>query len=343
MSFSSWTFLHWIGLGLVVLYGLRGLFRSLTKSFLSFILFPLTVMAYVILPIYLGYKVFLLENIIGLIKLLFISFFLVTLIRWGLYFVLGKLLSPSEFPGRFKRFFIRLPGVFLSGAEGLFLFICCLWTFSYFSPLFSKQLPLVYEQMDRLPFYSSIESANPIYDIQGSKSLKIILSVFGDPVLVDKMAETSVYRKFENLPLIRKMITDTEYQKVLKEGNKKALLTHDLTYRFMKDEDLFMLITSEPFVEACRSVLGEDALKQIDEKSGIFSDMTLSFRGDSIYRSRNKEKALDFVPDTKIQLKTGFAMEGQLITQDASGVLILMPEGQMHIKKEDIVSIEQIS
>lgn len=335
--------MHGVVLCLVALYGFRGLLRPLTKSFISFILFPITVMAYVILPIYLGYKVFLLGNILGLIKLLFISFFIVTLVRWAVYFVLGKVLCPSCACGRVKQFLMRLPGVFLSAGEGFLLCICCFWALEYFSPLFSKQLPAVYEQMNRFPFYSSIESANPIYDIQGSKSLKTVLSVFGDPDLVSKMADTSVYRKFDHLPVIQKMISDSGYQKVLKEGDKKALLTHELTYSFLKDEDLFMLITSQPFIEGCRSVLGKEVLKQLDGKSGIFSDMSLSFRGDSIYRTQSNEKAFQFIPDTRIHLKSGFTMEGQLVTQDASGVLILMPEGQMHIKKEDILRIEQIS
>ncbi len=335
--------MHWVGLIFIGIYGLRGLLRPLTKSLISFILFPITVMAYVILPIYLGYKVFLLENLLGLIKLLFISFFLVTLVRWALYFVLGKVLCPSESLGRAKMFFIRLPGVLLSAGEGFLLFLCCFWALEYLSPLFSKQMPAIYEQLRHLPFYSAMESANPIYDIRGSKSFKIVLTVFGDPDSVAKMSETTVYRKFDHLPLIRKMRTDSAYQEVLKDGDKKALLTHDLTYRFLKDEDLFMLITSEPFTEVCRSVLGKEVLKQIDEKAGIFSDMSLSFRGDSIYRTRVNEKTLKFVPDTKIQLKSGFTMEGQLVTQDASGVLMLMPEGQSHVKKEDILSIEQIS
>ena len=300
-------------------------------------------MAYVILPIYLGYKVFLIENILGLIKLLFISFFLVTLCRWVIYFVLGKVLCPSDTSGRLILFCRRFPGVILSAAEGILLCCCCLWALEYFSPIFSRPLPYLYEQINRFPFYSAIESVNPIYDIQGAKPLKIVLSVFGNPENVDKISETSVFRKFEHLPIISKMRIDADYQKVLKDGDRKALMMHDLTYRFLKDEDLFMLITSEPFIEACRSVLEKDELKRIEGRSGIFADMSLSLRGDSIYRTRNNEKALKFVPDTRIQLKTGFTMEGQLVTQDASGVLILMPEGQMHINKEDIVSIEQIS
>jgi hypothetical protein len=56
---------------ILAIYFIRGFLKSTGRSVLSLVLFPITVICYVLLPIFLGYNVIILENFLGLIKLFF--------------------------------------------------------------------------------------------------------------------------------------------------------------------------------------------------------------------------------------------------------------------------------
>lgn len=343
MNPSYWGVIEYSVIVLLLMYFIRGMFRPTSKSVLSLILFPITMMAYVLVPVYMGYHVFLLENFLGLFKLLFVSFVLVTLTRWIVYFIFGRILTLHFHEKGFTRIIKRFPGALISCVEGLLLIICIFWYLDYLDSMFSKKYPEFYQNICRNVIYNKVNAVNPIYDLEGAKSFKCVLTTLSSPSVMEKFVESEVFRKFDNLPVIRNILSDTDFQKVIKENHFKDLLMNPLTFQLLKSSDLFMLVTSNEFIQGCRSALTPMQVKLIDEREGLFADMTLNFRNKTNYPLRKTIGESVFKSDTRIVLNNGFNVEGKMISQDAQGVLILLPEGQMRIKKDEILSIQNIS
>lgn len=339
VSLQYWGKYEYFLLLILLIYFLRGFTRPNTKSFLALILFPLTAIGYVVVPIFLGYKVFLLENFLGVIKLLFISFLLVTLGKWIIYFVFGAILTRNSQDFILTLLFKRFPGACLSLLEG-FLFVTCLfWGLDYMDILLEKKAPDLYQSVYRMPIYGKINTINPIYDIRGTKDFKVVVTVLGKPELMDRLANQNVFRRFENLPIIRKVLADSEFQDIVKNNRIPSLLMNSLTYQFLKNEDIFYLVTSDEFINACRTCLNPGQLKEIEERAGLFSDINLGLKSQSREGTPKKES---FVPDTKVVYKNGNVVEGQFVKQDANGLLLLLAEGQIVIKNNEILTVQKM-
>lgn len=280
INFQYWGYFEYTIVGILFFYFIRGLFRPVQHSILSLTLFVVSMFAFVMLPIYLSYNVIVVNNFLGLIKVLLISSLSITLGKWFIYYILKKFIGNNSGVG-FLKFLLRIPSALITVIEGMCLIVCLFWIMDYFDNLIINKFPKLSAEISSNKTYDQINKINPIYDIQGSKNLKIVLTVFSSVNLIEKLSNQSVYQKFLSLPIVRKLFADTEFQEQIQKGNFKGLLLNEFTRNFLSDEAVFELVTSSEMINSCRAIMSETQLKFIDDRKGIFSDMSLNFRNNT--------------------------------------------------------------
>lgn len=220
--------------------------------------------------------------------------------------------------------------------------VVILWGMDYFDSLLENRFERLYRDAYRNPFFETVNRANPIYDIEGAKSLKIVSSVLSRSVWVDRLAEKPVYRRFLELPALRKMMNDQEFQRIVREKNTREMIFHPLVLRFLKDSEVFEILTSSEFIRSCRSVLPATQVEMIESREGAFSDLNLDL---SSLTSRDVEAESTepaFEPDTRVRLKNGFVFDGVLVHYDDRGLRLKLEEGEFTIKTAEIESVRRI-
>lgn len=324
------------------IYFLKGFFRSVSKNVLSIFLFPFTLGAYILLPVFLNAKFMTPENFFGILKILFLSFVCVTAGRWIVFLIIGSFLKPEDLTvSFFKKMMRRTPGSFVSLLEGGLAVIVIFWGIDYFDYMIEKNFNDFSRQIYRNSIYEKVIDVNPVYDMNGAKSFRAVFLAINSENSMKKLIRKSVYQKFNDLPVVRKMLADDDFQSMLLEKDMKKILTHKLIYQFFKDEDVFQLVTSKNFISSCYSVLPEYQLKNLEKRQGFLDGIQLKiFSKEKI--AENEELSFTFIPDTKVILMDGTIMDGQLVKMDSSGVYLILESGDIFIEKQDIAKVQKL-
>lgn len=321
---------------ILVLYGLKGLFRSTSKSIFSLILFPVSIMAYVFLAKYLAGKVIIPVSFFGVFKVIIASLFIVSIARIILSLIFGAIFKEDTSGNYFVRIIKRIPGSVISSFQGALLILCIFWTVEYFDVVFLNKYSDVYNKISENHIFKAVSKINPIYDIKGSKNLKIVMVAFSKEEYAKKITESRYLQSFYELPVIKNILNDSAFQSTLKEGQIHKVLMHSLIRDFLSSENVFKYITSDLFLNECRSSLPSSTLKSIDSKEGIFSGINFKIPKDEM-----KSKSSNIINNkVKVILHNGFIFEGEIIERNQKGIRLKMEEGEMFFKVEEVLRVE---
>ncbi|EKD26788.1 MAG: hypothetical protein ACD_79C01014G0006 [uncultured bacterium] len=335
IDYQSWSIFEYGVLALLLLYFLKGFFRSLSKNVFSLILLPLTIIGYFVAANLLAEKYILPNCILGTVKILLASFAIITVIRFIVFVLFNVIYKTVESKTGFLKFVYRFPGAFISFFEGFLIICLALWSLDYFDNIFSSKYGEEMQKIFSNPVYVYISKLNPIYDVKGSKDVKIVLTALTDREIKSKLADKKPYKVLASLPSAQNLYENKDVQEMIQKNEYYKFFVNNSFLRFIEDEDIFKQLTSDEFIAACAESCPADYVKHINERKGILNGLLKS----DIFRKKNE---FSFQSDTKIKLKNGFKFEGQLKKRDENGLTLKLPQGELYFKNDEIADVRPV-
>jgi hypothetical protein len=256
MNFSFLLEAEGLALCFVASYAVRGLFRSPVKSFFSFLLLPVALIAYLWVPIFVCESGLFPKNLLMLIGIVAVSFIGVSLGKWLLFLFLTFFFRGAPSSG--FQFWPRFLGILCTLLEGIFIVMVAFWILDFFDFLSGKKSEKLYEFFTNSQVYSRVTEKNPLYRISAVRKIKYVLKAHTIPESLEKIVSTPVFIKLMETEVIRKIRDDQALQIMIEKKQWFPLLKNQNMYDFMKSKEIFSILTSNDFTETCRLALPKD-------------------------------------------------------------------------------------
>lgn len=351
-SFSEGDIVLYFYCTVILFYCLKGLLSTVQKSVLSLILYPVFICAYFIICFTIGLQYIQPQSFMGVFKLIGLSFFIVFVSKFVIFLILSPFTKAKKNkdqkmgPGAIGR---KMTSAFISGLEGLCVCVTLIWIVDYTDHFIEKNNMQLSQKIYQDRLYQIISPFNPIYDLKGAKRFKIIGSALTSEISQEKLLKTRIYRRFTEIPLIRRLLSDTDFQQSLEQGKLNNFLKSRELVSFLSDHEVFELLTSEEFYSACKKSLTPYSLKLIESRKGLLADLQLQKENYYKEEKGKQSKSLiqkgnmnEFISDTRIILKNGLVFEGQIVSKNNQGIYFMVEEGKILIKHHEIDQVKKI-